>query len=225
MEKERLITVKGIGVVTVPVDYVEITLTLDEMNKDYKKGYENFEKHILALQEIIVGCGFKKEDLKTSEIRVYPKNERVKKGGHYVEVLTGYEFYSEMIVRFDFDSEKVGQIFASITQSKPSPRINVEFTVKDKEAVKKSLLAASAKDAKEKANILCQAMDVKLGKLQTINYNWDELKIYSQTKYLLNEERERVLYDAYDVRYNGLDFTPDDIRVDDDASFVWEITD
>ena len=35
-----------------------------------------------------------------------PKNERVKKGGHYVEVLTGYEFYSEMIVRFVFDSEK-----------------------------------------------------------------------------------------------------------------------
>ena len=225
MEKERLITVKGIGVVTVPVDYVEITLTLDEMNKDYKKGYENFEKHILALQEIIVGCGFKKEDLKTSEIRVYPKNERVKKGGHYVEVLTGYEFYSEMIVRFVFDSEKLGQIFASITQSKPSPRINVEFTVKDKEAVKKNLLAASAKDAKEKANILCQAMDVKLGKLQTINYNWDELKIYSRTKYFLNEERERVLYDACDMGYNGLDFTPDDIRVDDDASFVWEITD
>ena len=36
MENKRLITVKGIGAVTVPVDYIEITLTIEESNKDYK---------------------------------------------------------------------------------------------------------------------------------------------------------------------------------------------
>ncbi len=223
MEKERLITVKGIGALTVPVDFIEITLILDEMNKDYKKGYDNFEKHLVDLQNIIESCSFNKEDLKTSELKVYPKNDQVKKGGRYVEVLVGYEFYSEMIVRFDFDSNKLSQIFASVAQSKPSPRIKVEFTVKDKEAVKKSLLAASAKDAKEKAEILCQAMNVKLGKLQTIKYNWDELKIYSSTRYSMDDDM--LVCAAPDMGYTGFNFTPDDIRVDDDASFVWEIMD
>ena len=68
MEKERLITIKGIGKVTVPVDYIEMTLTFDELNKDYKKGYELFASHILEIQDIIQNCGFDKKDLKTSEL-------------------------------------------------------------------------------------------------------------------------------------------------------------
>ena len=43
MEKERLITVKGIGAVMVPVDYVEIEFDLKELNKNYEQGYGIFE--------------------------------------------------------------------------------------------------------------------------------------------------------------------------------------
>ena len=222
MENERLITVKGIGAVTVPVDFIEITLTIEESNKDYKKGYDNFEKHLFNLQSIIENCNFKKDELKTSELKVYPDHDHVKKGGRYVDVLNGYDFYSEMIVRFDFDSAKLNQLLSSIAQSKPNPQIKINFTVKDKEAVKKSLLAASAKDAKEKANILCQAMNVKLGKLQTINYNWNELNINSPTRYSMDDDFEVC---AAPRRIAIYDFVPEDIRVKDDASFVWEITD
>lgn len=126
-----------------------------------------------------------------------------------------------MIIRFDFDSDKLGKVFSAIAQSKPSPEIKVEFTVKDKEAVKKSLLAASAKDAKEKADILCQAMNVKLGQLLTINYNWDDLHIYSPTRYSVDDG---MICASPCMITTGLNFTPDDIRVKDDASFVWEIT-
>ena len=170
MERNREITVKGIGELKFPVDFVEIQLTLEELDKNYTNGYQTFEDHILELQEIIHGIGFEKEDLKTSLINVYPKYENVRKNDTYVDVFKGYNFFTEMNLCFDFDSKKLGQVFFSISQSKVNPKINVNFTVKDKEAVKKSLLGAAAKDAKEKAQILCEAMGVKLGKLITINF-------------------------------------------------------
>ena len=206
MENERVITVKGIGAVTVPVDYIEIELSLNETNKDYKKGYDVFEKKISDIQNTIIKCGFNEDDLKTSDLNVKPNYDEVKKGGRYVDVLQGYNFITEMKLRFDFDSVKLNNVFTAITQSKAAPKINVNFTVKDK----------------EKAEILCMSLGVKLGNIKTINYNWDEIKIYSPTSYCVNDEGWAGLCNR-EVPLLG--FTPDDIRVKDDASFVWEITD
>ncbi len=222
MEKERLITVKGIGTLTVPVDYIEIQFHLRETNKEYEKGYDLFEKHILDLQNTLTSCGFEKKELKTSEVNVVPDYDRVKKNGRYTEVLKEYDFGADLILRFDFDSQKLADVIKSVSKSKSAPEIEIDFTVKDKEAVKKNLLVASAKDAREKADLLCEAMNVKLGKLLTINYNWDEITIHSPTNYRLEDPRR---LDLCCCERSLIDFTPDDIRVNDDASFVWEITD
>jgi uncharacterized protein YggE len=222
MEKERLITVKGIGKMTVPVDYVEIKFTLEEINKDYKKGYETFESNILELQKFVQSIGFKKEDLKASEINVTPEYDSIRKNNKYIDVFKGYNFITELKLCFDFDSKKLGEVFSLSSTTKCTPKIDVEFTVKDKEAIKKKLLANAAKDAREKANILCEAMGVKLGNLITINYNWTDINIHSYTNYKL----DNMITTGLCCREESLvDFTPDDISVNDDASFIWEITD
>lgn len=61
-------------------------------------------------------------------------------------------------------------------------------------------------------------MEVKLGKLISMNYNCAELDFSSPGIY-----GRRLVKD---VSVEGdFDFTTDDIRVDDDAIFIWEITD
>jgi len=218
MERERLITVKGIGTLKIPVDFIEVEFELRELNKDYEQGYSIFENSIYDLQKIITSLGFDKENLKTSEVDVKPEYDSIKKNGNYVQIFKGYIFDCELKLRFDLDSKKLAELLKAVSKSKAKPRIDIEFTVKDKEAVKKSLLAASAKDAREKADILCNAMGVKLGNLLTINYNWEEVRIYSPTR--LSQHQELCCCGAAPI-----DFTPDDIDVTDDASFVWEITD
>ncbi len=222
MEKERLITVKGIGAISVPVDYIELEISLNETNKDYKKGYDIFEKKMSDIQNTIINCGFNEDDLKTSDFNVKPNYAEIKKGDSYVNVFQGYEFISEMKLHFDFDSSKLNKIMTAITQIKATPKIEVNFTVKDKATVKKSLLAASAKDAKEKAEILCNSLGVKLGNLRTINYNWNEIKIYSPTRYKVEDIGYEGFLDGIQTPFR---FSPDNVRVKDDASFIWEITD
>ena len=45
MERNREITVKGVGTYHVPVDFVTVTFTLDELNKDYQKGRADPVRH------------------------------------------------------------------------------------------------------------------------------------------------------------------------------------
>lgn len=65
-----------------------------------------------------------------------------------------------------------------------SPR----FYCLDPSAVNKELLKSATVNAREKAEILCEASGVKLGELLTIDYNWGELNIISHTDYMMEEK-------------------------------------
>ncbi len=234
MEKNRVITIKGIGSLDMPVDLIEIDFTLKEMNKDYKKGHEIFDNYILELQNIVQSLGFDITDLKTSDIRVTTEYENKKKGGRYIDVFVGYNFETEMTLSFDLDSKKLGDIFIAVSNSKASPKIEVSFTVKDRESVKTRLLGNAAIDAKKKATVLCEAVGTKLGKLLTVNYNWRDLNLYSTTKYRRDDFDEdedliykgRICYDALPtLSLHKWNFTPKNINVEDEAYFIWEIID
>ncbi len=83
----------------------------------------------------------------------------------------------------------------------------------------KELLRAATINAKEKAQVLCDASGIELGELLSINYNWGELDIISRTDYMV-EDRCMAL------PIGGLadmDIEPDDIDVSDTATFIWEI--
>lgn len=58
MEKDRTITVKGVGSLNLKSDYIKIAIYLDEKNTDYQQGYADFAKHIKELQDSIIKARF-----------------------------------------------------------------------------------------------------------------------------------------------------------------------
>ena len=74
-------------------------------------------------------------------------------------------------------------------------------------------------NAREKAEILCEASNVALGDLLAIDYNWGELNVVSRTEYMLDEKCLAMPMGAM----ADMDIEPDDIDVSDTATFVWEI--
>lgn len=217
MEQNREITVKGIGSLKASADCVELSMSLSMLRKDYSEGYEEFTYHLERLQKFVCSAGFGKKDIKTKRISITTEYESVKQNGVYKDVFKGYDFSTELKVTFDFDSKLLGEVLKAIASSGTNPKTRVIFTVRDKEAAKNKLLENAAKDARTKAEILCAASGVKLGRLMSIHYNWDELEIFSHTDYTLNSELS--------VGSAEIDFTPDDIDLEDNASFVWEICD
>ena len=98
------------------------------------------------------------------------------------------------------------------------PELSIVFTVKDPAAISADLLRSATTNAREKAEILCSAANVKLGELQAINYNWGELDIVSHTDF------DMPISCAAMSPGCDIDIEPDDISLSDTATFIWEIS-
>ena len=141
------------------------------------------------------------------------------KNGSYKRVFNGYVFSHNLKVEFDFDTKRLAQALSAISKCLAKPELTIRFTVKDPSAINKELLKSATINAKEKAEILCEASNVELGSLLSIDYNWGELNIYSHTDYSLAEYCMAMPME----KMSAIEIEPDDIDVSDTATFVWEI--
>lgn len=218
----RTITVKGVGTASTPPDYIEINLDIRSNYMDYQVSVNEANHRVEVLQSVVENCNFAKEDLKTLSYDVSTKYDNVRDAkGNYKSVFKGYECTYRLKLGFDFDSRRLSEVLTAISQSRSiKAELSVKFTVKDPVSIKDELLRSAAENARHKAEILCTAMDAKLGELNVINYNWGEINIYSRTTYrddLLDE------CDCLMPLAAAPEFTPDDIKSSDTATFIWEI--
>lgn len=216
----RTITVKGMGRVTTAPDYVVISMSLTAQENDYEETMKLAAKKIEYLNASLEEIGFEKKSVKTTNFNVRTDYERVKdRNGNYKSVFNGYICSHRLKVEFDFDTKRLAQTLYAISKCLAEPELSISFTVKDPSAVNKELLKSATINAKEKAQILCEASGVELGQLLTIDYNWGELNIVSHTDYMLEDR-------CMAMPVGGLadmEIEPDDIDVSDTATFVWEI--
>ena len=216
----RTITVKGMGNVKTAPDYVVVSMNLETQAMEYEETMERAAQQIDYLNTSLEAVGFEKKSVKTTNFNVRTDYESVKdKNGNYKSVFNGYVCSHRLKVEFDFDTKRLAQTLSAISKSLAKPELSIAFTVKDPSAINKELLRSATINAREKAEVLCEASDVELGDLLTIDYNWGELNIVSRTDYMLEERVMSMPMKAM----AAMDIEPDDIDVSDTATFVWEI--
>ena len=216
----RTITIKGIGKLSLKPDQVVVSLTLKATDKNYDKAMDTAAKHLEQLRRTLVGIGFTKDDLKTTNFNVGTEYENERdKGGNYKRVFIGYSVTHQLKLEFDFDSHRLSQALGAIAACIAEPELNVQFTVKDKESVNAALLESACVNAKVKAVILAKASGVTLGDLISIDYNWGELHLFSPTRYDMEDACMRLS----SATPTSIELEPDDIDVSDSVTFVWEI--
>jgi uncharacterized protein YggE len=214
----RLITVKGTGNVSVKPDLIIITMNLESHQYDYKKTMELATDSVNALQDAIHIAGFNKKDLKTTSFNIRTHYESYRdENNNYKSKFDGYICEQGLKLEFDFNTEVMSKVLTAIAKAPIDPKLNIQFSVKDKAAVNEELLVSATENAKRKADILTKASGVTLGDLISIDYNWGELHLYSPTRYDM-EDRCMVMAESCSP-----DIEPDDIDVSDTVSFVWEI--
>ena len=215
---QRTITVKGTGTATAAVDLIRLILSLESTDFDYGFAMRFAERKIESLKDALATVGFDRKDLKTLSFNVSTdyRNEK-DHNGNYKRVFNGYECSHRLKVEFDFDTKRLASTLNAIATCVANPELSIVFTVKDPSAISADLLRSATTNAREKAEILCSASNVKLGDLLTIDYNWGELDITSHTDYRM-EGKCMALSPGCDI-----DIDPDDISLSDTATFIWEI--
>lgn len=215
----RLITVKGTGSVSVKPDLIIISMDLESHQYDYEDTMKLATESINALQEAIQGVGFEKSDLKTTSFNVKTHYESYRdKDDNYKRRFDGYLCEQGLKLEFHFNTDLLAKVLNAITRASTNPQFNISFSVKDKAAVSEDLLISATENAKKKAEILAKASGVILGDLVSIDYNWGELHLYSQTSYAMENRLMSSMAKTY-----APDIEPDDIDVSDTVTFVWEI--
>lgn len=206
----RTITIKGVG-----------KLTLNATDKNYDKTMDTAAKHLEQLRGALVGIGFTKDDLKTTNFNVNTEYESERdKNGNYKRIFIGYSVTHQLKLEFDFDSQRLSRTLGAIAGCIAEPELNVQFTVKDKKSVNAALLENACVNAKAKAGILAKASGVTLGDLISIDYNWGELHLFSQTQYDMEDDCMRMA----SAVPTSIEIEPDDIDISDSVTFVWEIS-
>jgi uncharacterized protein YggE len=215
----RTITVKGIGRVSTSPDLVVISMSLETTEHDYEATMEFAAQKIEYLNVALEKIGFEKKSVKTTYFNINTNYRSVRDAnGNYSHVFDGYVCNHRLKVEFDFDTKRLSQVLSAISKCVAQPEISISFTVKDPSAVSRELLISATANAKEKAEILCEASGVTLGALLSIDYNWGELNVVSHTKFSFDEEMDMACERAIDM-----EIEPEDIKVNDTATFIWEI--
>ena len=217
----KTITVKGTGNVSAAPDKVVISLNLESQDKSYETAMNKASSDIAELEASLKTAGFKKSALKTQSFNVNTVYDSVRdKDGMYKSVFKGYAVYHSLKLEFALNAKKLAAAVSAIGACPAHPQLSIAFTVSNAEAVSEELLRSAAANAKAKAEILCAAAGQQLGELLSIDYNWGELNLYSPTNYAVAED-----CCAAPVMAKGasIDFTPEDIRLKDTVTFVWEM--
>ena len=216
----KKITVKGMGQVSRNPDLIVVSMKLVTEDKEYDKTMESAAERITRLNDAMVEIGFEKEAVKTTNFSVRTDYENVRnKDGSYKNVLKGYVCNHNLKIEFDFDMKRLAKVLASISQCLATPEFSISFTLKNPAEIQRELLISATQNAKEKAEILCEAAGEKLGELVSIDYNWGEIDVFSDTDVAVG----RSLMTKAAVCFGSVDIEPDDIRVNDTATFTWEI--
>lgn len=214
----RTITVKGIGAVSVKPDLIVLRLSMVTSEYEYDAAMKAAAEKIDFLNKALEAAGFEKKSAKTADFRVRADYDSLNDGkGNYTSVFMGYKCRHELKIEFDFDTKRLAKALSEISKCIAKPEISIDFTVKDSSAVSGELLKAAVKNAREKAEILCAASGAKLGGLLSIDYNWGELHLYSETDYDV-EGKCLMMGEADDM-----DIEPEEIKARDTATFAWEI--
>lgn len=221
MKMNRVITVKGVGSASVRPDYITISMTVETVRKDYDDAMEDAAERIEKLQDAAVRSGYDKKDLKTTSFDVDTRYESVHdRDGNYKREFAGYACIYRLKLSFDLDNKQLAKVLSEISESGAKPDLSISFTVKDPAKVSEALLTSAAGNAKAKAEILCRAAGSELGQLLSIDYNWGELNVISQTRYAMDESIRPLMANS---RMSAPEIEPDDIDVSDTVTFTWEI--
>ena len=219
---ERSIRVKGKGKISVKPDTIRLNIEAEGLFPEYgetvKKSAEETEKVRVTIEK----AGLNPKELKTVHFGIDSEYESYRdERDNWKRRFMGYKYRHAMNIKFPNDNDILGKVLYQLSKCDVAVEFSINHTVKDTETVKNQLLSKAVEDSKAKAEVLAKAAEVMLGEIQSIDYSWGEIEIYSEPMDKMALGCADMVMEAsasYDVNIEA-----DDIDVQDTVTIVWSI--
>ena len=217
MDKEGKISVQGKGAIHVVPDVTRLEVKIERVFEDYAKAYaqakENFSWMVKILEynkkpgKLAKTIKF---DISDHEVSDYDSK------GHYSgSHLEGFELAQTIKIDLTIDNVLVNNIIRGIGKFILGAQINIGYTLQDPRPSQLKMLSRAISDAKEKATIMAEAAGCKLGKVDSIEYNYQDIHTYSQARNIHSNSEAKA------STAGSLDIAPDDLVISDTVDVSW----
>lgn len=217
--EERTIKVTGRGKINVEPDVTRIELSLISLHDTYEEAYTQAKGDVEKLQKIMEGVKLPASLPKTVrlDINKKTKSEYDKYNNYKGDKFIGFQLVHNVKIDLGMDNVILNSIIRNIGKLLKQAEINIGYTVKDPRPAQLKMLERAVKDAKDKAEIMAKASGCELGECLSIDYGFNELHIYSQTRTIHETE------EACCCTPGSLDITPDDLAASDTVNVEWSL--
>ena len=217
----KTIRVTGTGRVTAAPDTIEIPISFSTVSKKYAETVRKDSQKAEEIAALMEEAGFRKEDLKMRDYQVDTYYESYRdRDGNYKSKFEGYKCSRSFSLQFPKDMKLLAKAVGALGQCLNHPEFSIRFMIKNTDDAVSAMLENAAISAAAKAAVLCRASGVELGELQSIDYSWDRINVYSNTRL-----RKNCLEDMSPdyITSDGLDFEPENIEISENVTFIWEV--
>lgn len=217
---ERIIKVTGRGKVSAKPDTIRVNINADGTYPEYADAIRKSAEDTELLRMAMASAGLDPKELKTSYFNVNTEYENYQYDTYnWKQKFIGYKYIHSMYIQFPADNEVLGKVLGELSKCGVSADFNIDYTVKDTDALKNELLAKAVSDSREKAMALTEAAGVELGDIVNIDYSWGEMEIYTRSMCFGGmDTKARVEDSSID-----LSIEPEDINLQDTVTVIWEI--
>lgn len=207
--------VKGEAIIkTVPEEMI-VRIPIEVKDKEYKPTSDKLIRTYNALVDALVKAGLDKDALKSNSLNItedynYVERERI---------LIGYVGRIQMIIEIEHDAKVLQTIMETLGDDRFKFGYNLGFKLskKQEDALLEEAIKMATADARQKAKILAEALEVEIGDIVEINYEHElsggAIPIY----------RERMVAEDAAFKSGGLELNPQEMEIRKEVRIVWNI--
>ena len=218
IEKAR-ISVQGKGAIHVVPDVMRIEVNVQSVFPDYKSAYRQARENFGWMVKILE---YNKKPGKLAKTIRFDISDHVvpvyDDDGNVIDhAKQGFDLRQCIKVDLPVDSVLANCIVKGVGKFIPDAQIEVGYTLQDPRPSQLKMLARAVFDAKEKAKLMVEAAECRLGAVVKIDYRYQDIHTYSQARNIhSNSEAKASTADS-------LDITPDDLVMSDTVDVIFEI--
>jgi len=163
-ETENTISVSGTGEIYAKPDLAITSFSVVKEAKTVAEALSANTENMNAVIQAMKDHGVEDKDLKTIRFNIYPRYEWTEKTYYYPQgerKLVGYEVNQTLEVKIR-DLEKTADILQSGADAGSNQVGNLQFTIENSDELKAQAREAAIDEAKEKAEVLANQLDVNL---------------------------------------------------------------
>jgi uncharacterized protein YggE len=209
----QTIQVQGKGNVSQAPDRLHIVFTISHTRKEFSESVEGCNERTEAVRRAISEVGRDEFELKTTNFNIREQTDYVK--GRNVHL--GFMATHQTTLELPIDKPLIGRLLSAVICGEAKPSVQLIFTVSDPESLKQRVLADAVGNAKRRAETIVQAAQLRLGKIERVDYGYSEIRV-SSGPYDMD-------FASPEVKFAQMapDINPRDIESEDTVKITWSL--